>query len=279
MDEMTFRSKLLTYPQRLDEDMLEYLDSNPEQKAVVQSVREFDQQISETLDVEIPEGLHARILLRQSYDEEKEFEKSEVMDDRGLNSTMGSQGSGLQADGVSETFIDDSNKVTSLFKKPSWLYGLAASLLVMVVGINQWFLAPYEPGKAPDQFVDIVVAHVEQEADTMNTISLPKSKAEMSKLFANVGAQINQSVEGMTYAGMCDVNGEQGLHIVMKNEGKPVTLVVLEGDRVDSTLAFERSGYKGQIVPVKGGVVAIVADTMEQVALASARFFKAVKFA
>lgn len=275
MDEMTFRSKLLTHPHILDDEMLAYLEENPEQKAVVQSVREFDKQISETFDVEIPEGLHARILLRQSYDEGSQ--QGDRQDDIERSIRHHDELS-TNTETAAKSSVADS-KVVSLFKRSSWLYGLAASILVVAVGVNQFFShSHHDFGHGTEGFIDHVLAHIEEDAYALTTIRMPDSKEEMNELFATVGAQLNQSVEGMTYAGMCDVHGEEGLHIVMQQNNKPVTLIVMAGEHVDTMQAFERSGYKGQLVPVKGGVVAIVADTMEQVALASARFFKAVRF-
>ena len=83
----------------------------------------------------------------------------------------------------------------------------------------------------------------------------------------------------MSYAGMCVVEGQEGLHIVMQQDGEPVTIIVMPGQQMEAITAFNKSGYQGQLIPVKGGVVAIVANTQEQLALAQIRFFKAVKFA
>ena len=82
----------------------------------------------------------------------------------------------------------------------------------------------------------------------------------------------------MSYAGECVVNGQTGLHVVMQSETGPVTVIVMPGQQLAAMEAFESSGYQGELLPVKGGVVAIVANTMEQVAFAHMRFFKAVKF-
>ncbi len=261
MDELTFRNKLRTHPNYLDDEMVAFLEANPEQKAVVQSFREFDHAISETLDVEVPEGLHARILLKQSY-----LEEQEISDESASNVTDISAGKSQVIKSTAESSWN-----------LNWLYGIAASVLVFAVGINLW------SNSSPviltgDDFVNHVIHHLEDDPDYMVASNSPKSQAEMSKLFTKVGATLDKPIDGMTYAGVCDVEGQEGLHIEMQDQGRHVTVIVIPGQQAEAALAFNKSGYKGEIIPVKGGVVAIVADTMQQLALAQIRFFKSVRF-
>jgi len=273
MDEMTFRSKLMTHPQYLDDETLAYLEQNPDKKSVVQAARELDSQISDALDVEVPEGLHARILLKQSYAEGQEQPLEE-----GLNSHEDSKAGSLDVVGEKVVSIDSAagNKTTWGM---SWLFGLAASFLVVTIGLNFWPAAHHGISSDGSGIVNHIVAHIEEDPTLMTAIKLPETDEEMNKLFARVGAQLNQPVEGMSYAGMCVVEGQEGLHIVMQQNGEAVTVIVMPGQQMEAMTAFNKSGYQGQLIPVKGGVVAIVANTQEQLALAQIRFFKAVKFA
>jgi hypothetical protein len=90
MNEINFRTKLLTHPQILDDEMLDFLEQNPDKKQQVQMVRDFDQQISDVLDVDVPEGLHARILLNQSY--QQNLEASNDSSTEAVNNTEQSLG-------------------------------------------------------------------------------------------------------------------------------------------------------------------------------------------
>lgn len=272
MNEMNFRTKLLTHPQLLDDEMLAFLEDNPEKKQTVQSIREFDSQIAEALDIGVPEGLHARILLNQSYQEN-------------LNSESLQQNSGSP---LSEKVVDIAGSDKSgLAKASSWLtgngfmgwpLGIAASLLVVTLTLGLWQNSQQAHITKGVDIVNHVIEHIEHDPSLMTAVKLPSSEQELQELFASVGAQLSKPVEGMSYAGICDVEGQDGLHIVMQENGSPVTIIVMPGQQVAAMEAFEASGYQGELVPVKGGVVAIVADTMEQVALAQIRFFKAVKF-
>jgi len=51
----------------------------------------------------------------------------------------------------------------------------------------------------------------------------------------------------------------------------------MPGQQLTAMEAFEASGYQGELLPVKGGIVAIMGKGRKQVALAHMRFFKAVR--
>jgi len=266
MDEMTFRTKLMTHPHMLDEGMLEYLERNPEQKRLVQSARELDKKIANVLDVGIPEGLHARVLLKQA-----------CLEEQGAPSTASSDKVTAVApfDAIKARKRSESKKVGWNLK---WLYGVAASALVFTLGLNMWFTSQVPDRLTGEHFVNHVLHHVQDEPEHLHDVHLPSTESEINTLFARVGATLDQPVNGMTYAGVCDVEGHEGVHIVMQENDRPVTVIVIPGQELATTQAFDKSGYKGEIIPVKGGVVAIVADTMEQVALAQIRFFKSIRF-
>ncbi len=278
---MTFRSKLLMHPHQLDDEMLTFLEQNPDKKTLVQKTREFDQHISDALDVDVPEGLHARILLKQSYQQQ-----AESVADSKNNNEMGT------TDELE--IIEDNNVVkgpwfTHLFRLTGLgsigalgqlgrLGGIAASLLGFAILFSVWQNPNAPHAISGEDTINHILAHIQEDPTLMTAVKLPKTNQELNQLFASVGAQLNKPVEGMSYAGICDVEGQQGLHIVLQDSGNPVTVIVMPGQKLAAMEAFQKSGYHGEMIPVKGGVVAIVGNTMDQVLLAQARFFKAVRF-
>jgi len=276
MNEMNFRTKLLTHPQMLDDEMLAYLEENPDKKQALQTARDFDQQVSEALDVDIPEGLHARILLNQSYQQNLDSNHENPNDE-----TLS-----VERENVTELKPKMTEKPikggTNSWFNPmfdSWKTSIAASVIAFTVVFGGWQYNQLSPELSPEATVEHIIAHIEEDPSLMTAVKLPTSEQELQQLFANVGAQLSKPVEGMSYAGMCDVEGQQGLHIVMQDKGEPITIIVMPGHKIAAIEAFQQSGYQGELVPVQGGVVAIVANTMEQVAMAQLRFFNAVKFA
>lgn len=268
LNSISFRSKLLANPQMLDEETLAYLEENPSEKEVVKAARHFDKQISEALDVEVPEGLQARILLKQSM-----LVDVEAQQDSSAQETKSTLNENNEANKAS--------KVIQLFAKRPFISALAAS--VFTVGFSLMLFTQSSHNHhgyvGSDAIVAHVLEHLNHEPSLLPELELEGSPGDINELFASVGAQLNKPVEGMKYAGFCDIEGHRGLHIVMKQDGEPVTIIVMPGHQLAASQAFEKSGYKGNLVPVKGGMVAIVADTMEQVKLAEIRFFAAVQFA
>ena len=275
MNEITFRTKLLTNPYELDSDMLAFLEQNPEKKQSVQKAREFDQKISDVLDVDVPEGLHARILLNQSYQQNHQQNK---VDNKPDSSIAG----GIEAEVISvKTANSNPNGWLSnpFANWAVWTSGIAASVIAFALLFNVLYSPNVHKTISGDAMVNHILAHIAEDPTLMTAVKLPSTESEMHQLFASVGAQLNKPVDGMSYAGICDVEGQKGLHIVMQENGQPITIIVMPGQQITAMQAFEKSGYHGELMPVKGGVVAIVANTMEQVALAQTRFFRAVKFA
>jgi len=281
MNEIKFRTKLLTDPHQLDEEMLEFLETYPDKKTCVQKAREFDKQISETLDVAIPEGLHARILLNQSYQQntlaEAETLQPEESDTNGLIKGT-SDKRNKEHDAIAHLSEKSKSVPRSSRVFSGWSTGLAAGIAAFLLFFTVLQTNHISKDIAGETMVKHILDHIAQDTASMTTGQLPSSEAQMKKLFANVGAQLNKPVEGMSYAGMCDVAGQKGLHIVMMENGQPITIMVIPGQQIAAIEAFQKSGYHGEIMPVKGGIVAIIGNSMEQVALAQNRFFKAVKF-
>ncbi|MBN2865138.1 MAG: DUF3379 family protein [Thiotrichales bacterium] len=290
MNELEFHNRLLQDPHTLDEPMLAYLKANPEQQKSLKKARDLDSKIAGALKVEAPEGLIERILLKQSYQESSE--EAYVQNEQHEQQEQ-------YVEQVEPSF-DTTTQITKSKKSAqpargdkglsektdqgwhSWHYalgGMAASFLVAVMFFGLW----QNPGHSHkalsgEAMVAHILEHVEHDPDLMKPQDLALSDKELTKLFAKVGATMQQPIDSMSYAGECDVEGQRGLHIVMQSESGPVTIIVMPGHQIEAMVAFNKSGYTGELVPVKGGLVAIVGNSSEQLALAQSRFFKAVKF-
>lgn len=262
MNELDFHKQLLQDPQNLDDEMLAFLGAQPQHQKSLKQARDLDKKISEALDIEVPEGLEARILLNQSYQEIPKV--SDELHDK-----------------VVELAPTKSSGLLSLFGQ-SWPYslgGLAASLLVAVMVFGLWQNPLHSPrALSGDAMVAHILEHIEEDPNLMLPQALAHSPQELNDLFAAVGARLDGQLETMSYAGECVVEGQRGLHIVMQDETGPVTVIVMPGPQIEAMQAFNKSGYTGELIPVKGGLVAIVGNSMEQLALAHMRFFSAVKF-
>jgi len=250
MNEFEFQQRIQQDPKQLDLEMLDFLKAHPEKIDWVKSARAFDQRISKTLSVEVPEGLHDRILLKSSFE-------TPAANDR------------------------------------HWLKNLsvfAASFVGVVFILNLWISPLEKQASIPSgqlsaqafQMEGAIIEHIFEHAKEAPEIMLKQDQniqeAELESMFLNVGAILNKPVEFMSYAGECEVDGEKGLHLVLQEIEGPVTIIVLPGKQIESMQAFRQSGLEGQMIPVKGGVVAIVGHSVQQLASAQKHFFQAVTF-
>ncbi len=243
MNDLQFKKQLQAAPFTLDEEMKAYLQRHPELNKMVKNSQQLDQQIKGALQINPPEGLEARILLNHSYEEKK-------------------------------------SSPPTLIQPTFWTRwsGVAAGFLVVLVGLGFWQeRATLFPLKATDVIAH-VMHHMEDQPDFMTVNKAPESEQALQKLFLAVGATIDHPIEHMSYVGECVINGQKGLHIVLQEADGPVTIIVMPGQQLTAMEAFEASGYQGELLPVKGGIVAIMGKGRKQVALAHMRFFKAVRF-
>lgn len=250
MTELEFRRRLLESPNQLDEAVQAYLAEHPDKAADVKAQKAFEAELKQTMRVTPPEGLEERILLKSRFEEPP------------------------QNDG-------------------GWFGNLtaftASFALVAVFAIWQWPLQPgtgsvehsvasAQEGLLEQAVVDHIIDHAREAPDLMKAQPLDQDEASLQKLFAKVGAVLDKPVDFMSYAGECEVNGQKGLHLVLQEEAGPVTIIVLPGKQLTTMQAFNRSGFQGQMIPVKGAMVAIVGDSYQELAMAQMHFFKAVRF-
>lgn len=249
MNELEFRQKLLQNPQQLDDEMLQFLEQNPEQKKVVKSHKVFDDELADIMAIEVPEGLQDRILLKQSFD------------------------------------VPAANDGQSWYRNA---LAFAASFALIAVTLWVW-QAPLDSdhhghahyASADHVMEEAVIEHIiehAKEAPEIMTDYQEMDEKHLQRIFAAVGATLNKPIDFMSYAGDCEIQGEKGLHLVLQEEAGPVTIIVMPGQTMTGMQAFENSGFQGQMIPVKGAVVAIVGHSDEQLAMAQMHFFKAVEF-
>ncbi|WP_373017654.1 DUF3379 family protein [Thiomicrorhabdus sp.] len=279
MNELEFRKKLLQNPQVLDDEMVALVNRQPEYKALIKQYRDLDQAVHEVLKTEIPEGLRARILLNESYREiadaavqESEFDST--LDSAGELDVPCSAQPSKQAGLIAWLSREHFSKLSSGSR-------FAAGLLVAVMFLGLWQVQHlyYQRSITGEEMVAHILDHMEEDPSLMLAQNPPHSPKELQALFTTVGATLQQPLESMSYAGECVIEGRKGLHIVMQDKDGPVTVIVMPGQQLAAMEAFKSGGYTGELIPVKGGMVAIVGNNMQQLALAQLRFFGAVKFA
>lgn len=239
MDELTFRKELLSNPNMDDSIVEAYLRKHPEACEFIAEVKGLDKAICQTLQIPVPEGLQEKIILQQSFEQQAE---------------------------------------DSWWQSPKWAMAASFSLVMIIAAV--WF-SEDKPFETPLQMQDAVIEHVIEhvvEAPELLESTDTKRMDDLQQLFASVGASLNRPIDYMAYADECSVGGKTALHLILDEKQGPVTIIVIPGEKIDAMQAFTHSGYQGELIPVTGGVVAIVGESYEQLAMAQAHFFEAVKF-
>jgi len=272
LDELSFRQRLLQNPRDLDEEMKLYLERHPEKLATVKKIKAFEDRLTDVMQIDVPEGLQDRIILKNGFDPvNASVEPTETEDVSAFSAT------------------DTHPKEVVLFGSVWWgrLSIFAASFLVVFIGGWLWFqplatdsttAVQQEALHMESAVVEHIIAHTKDQPEIMAKEGPELSDQQLHKIFKYVGATLNKPIDFMSYAGGCDVDGQKGLHIVLQEEDGPVTIIVLPHRQLGVMYSFNQKGFKGQIIPVKGAVVAIVGRTDKQLAMAQMHFFKSVTF-
>ena len=66
MDDLQFRRSIYANPRTQDSDVLEAKKSDPAKKQFAQSIEKLDQQIHRAMDIDVPDDLYNKLMLRQT---------------------------------------------------------------------------------------------------------------------------------------------------------------------------------------------------------------------
>ncbi len=249
LNEVSFLERLNQDPLNLDDLMMAFLKKNPDKLDLVMEAKEFDLRLIEVLSIEPPVRFADKIITKN---------------------------------GFSKSASNDSN----WFERLSLV---AASFLVVAVGFWAWQSNNIGLGSQPSQVASLtseigsktiehLLEHAVDQVGNMEVTKLDVADAELQKIFKFVGATLHKSIDTMSYAGACIVDGKQGLHVVIQENTGAVTVIVMPGETLELAQSFDKNGYVASLIPVKGAVVAIIGKTASQVSKAQIRFFKAVDF-
>lgn len=138
-------------------------------------------------------------------------------------------------------------------RRPVW--ALAASVL-LVLGLafsGGWIY--YDAQKALERDVIAVVNTATYAMDARG----PVSPEQVATAFEPIGFRLTESLGKVSFAGKCLVQGKVAGHMILRRDGQPITLIFIP-DRLRLHLAsFASDRWRGMLVPVESGTVAIVA--------------------
>jgi Protein of unknown function (DUF3379) len=131
--------------------------------------------------------------------------------------------------------------------------GIAAALLA---GFALWASRP------PETLAAELIRHAQGEPESW-VQTQPVSVVAVDSVLEESGFVVRpvMGLAPVVYARSCDFRGHRVAHFVVLTESGPVTVLVLTHERVRVVERFESDGYRGVLVPVQGGSIALVSPS------------------
>jgi hypothetical protein len=140
-----------------------------------------------------------------------------------------------------------------------WQIGLAlaASLLVaLVVAGYAWNLRAGDNGGV---LAGMAIAHVRSEAYSL-TMTQPVGDAQLRPVFAKRGVALRGMPVHAVFAADCRVGPYRAVHLVLRENGDPITALYVVGHRIADARDFHRAGWRGREVPMGGGTLVLLGN-------------------
>lgn len=140
-----------------------------------------------------------------------------------------------------------------------WQIGLAlaASLLVaLVVAGYAWNLRAGDNG---DVLAGMAIAHVRSEAYAL-TMTQPVGDAQLRPVFAKRGVALRGIPVHAVFAADCRVGPYRAVHLVLRENGDPITALYVVGHRIADARDFHRAGWHGREVPMGSGTLVLLGN-------------------
>ncbi len=87
----------------------------------------------------------------------------------------------------------------------------------------------------------------------------PVPNEKITQVFDSLGFSISESLGQVSFAGKCLVQGELAGHMIVRQNGQPITLIFFPKRNQLLQATFASKQWQGVLVPVASGTVAIIA--------------------
>lgn len=134
-------------------------------------------------------------------------------------------------------------------------FALAASVAAaVVIGGVLWLSQP------PESLAAEIVTHVEGEPNSWQKTE-PLSAEKLETLLHKTGVNLGPGMLPVVYASSCWFRGHYVPHVVVITKDGPVTVMILQHEKVNAPQQFNEDGFTGLLVPATNGSVAVLSRT------------------
>lgn len=233
MDDLEFRRRAYAEPDCQSESFLQFKNKSPENTRFVDELLQMDGKLKQALCVQPPDNLVEKIKLKQ-------------------------------------TFSDHHSS------RERWHFlSFAASILLALVltfyylpidylSVNYLSMNYLSMGNSDSerQLKEGLLQHVYSELDHLDEQQNP-SLSQVNTLLAEFGGSMDRLVAEVSYLGSCEIHNTTGVHMVVKGDRGPVTIMLLRGVTVNSQKLISDQRFRGLIVPADKGSIAIIGEKGE----------------
>jgi hypothetical protein len=135
------------------------------------------------------------------------------------------------------------------------MFALAASIAgALVIGGVLWLSRP------PESLAAEIVTHVQGEPNSwQKTEPLPADR--LDAVLRKSGVNLGPGMAPVVYASSCWFRGHFVPHVVVTTKDGPVTVMILQHEKVNAAQQFNEDGFSGLLVPARTGTVAVLSRT------------------
>ncbi|MBL4660404.1 MAG: DUF3379 family protein [Alcanivoracaceae bacterium] len=144
-------------------------------------------------------------------------------------------------------------------------YAIAATIfLTFVIMSSTWYI------KQPGPIEKFVIEALMMEPEIyMSDEALPQH--QIDELFASLNTKIDGDFGQIHFMKTCPTPGGTGARMVLMTDHGPVTLLYMPKANLNERIDFELEKYRGSIVAMETGAVAINGDNKQQLSYVEAR--------
>lgn len=235
----TFAQHLGAHPDSLDESMREHATSCAACSALQAELTRFDSVLRAALDVDVPAGLGqvtAPVISEETSDNVVSLHERAT---------------------ASRSATSDAVAQKPRMSTP--LFAVAATLLLSV-GV---FFGNILGKHSSAQLSQAIVAHVEHEPSLLQGEWSVVQTAQLTSVLQTGRVSLNGDIGTVRHAGLCSFRGNKVAHVVVQSTNGPVTVMLLPEEKTNGITSFDEEGYRGVLIPVGEGSIAVISDSEE----------------
>lgn len=156
---------------------------------------------------------------------------------------------------------------------PAWIAVAATIAIVAVFGFRMQAALISQSSLAAE-----IVAHLEHEPYAFSNTDTAVSDDRLARIVPASVATLDHSAGLITYAQSCIINGETVPHLVLQGEHGPVTILLMQNQRVSRAQKISGKSINGVILPVGSGSIAIIGDDNEDLERIETKMKNSVTF-